>query len=995
MSIKLITGPANAGKAQVVLDALRAHLARGEEPLLVVPTRADVQHYRRELAGDGALMGARIERFSGLVEEVLARAAATAPALGAVARERLLADAAQRALADATQGARSSPAISGLASAAGDLVAELRVRRVSPARLNGALARWAPPRSGAPARRLGELYQRYDEAVQGLGCVDQHQRVIEALDLLRRTPALWRATPVLVYGFDDFDRLQLDVIETLGNVLDAPLTVSLTFERGRAAFAGRASTHEALAPLAAERVELPALATYYGPEARAALSHLERSLFEREPARVDPGGWVRLLEGTSERAELELVAREIRALLEDGLAPEEIAVVLRLDASSADLLESVFSAAAVPYALQRLRSLSDTATGAALIGLLRSLTPEGELGDLLRWLRAPGLLARPELADALEASARRTGALGATAARELWERRHWRLDALEQMRAAAQRGPAALIERAGRELQWLFCRPRRGAAALLEADELDEASALRTGTRALAELAALARREPSLAPADPGELAHVLERQPLFSGESPRAGAVAVLDPLALRARRVSALFLGRLQEGLFPATAPQRALLGEEERRDLARASGLRLGSHVDGPAAERYLFYAAVSRPRQLLVLSWHTADEDGAPRGRSLFVDDVCDLFDRRLTARRAGPRTPPGELANGRARSLDAATAARRGATDLPRELVDEQLLHSLASRVWSASSLELWLRCPVRWFVERMLSARDLEAEPEPLARGGLAHAALRDTLAGLREEVGSARLKGDTIELACRLLERALARHEPDYPLSLAPERQPGARRRLRADLERYLRHEARRAEEVAANGASGERGPFEPRHLELEFGFDAEDESREQDGHGPRLAALQLGEGVRLRGRIDRVDVGAGGAAVVYDYKGSRVTPGARWLSEGVVQVALYMTAVEQLLGLRAVGGLYQPLSGSDLRPRGALDGDRAAGFNAYRTDLFTGAELGELVQGAVALTLDTAQQAARGLLRARPQSCAFRGGGCAYPSICRCARR
>ena len=53
MPITLITGPANAGKAQVVMDAVRRHVAHGEEPLLVVPTRADAEHYLRELAGGG------------------------------------------------------------------------------------------------------------------------------------------------------------------------------------------------------------------------------------------------------------------------------------------------------------------------------------------------------------------------------------------------------------------------------------------------------------------------------------------------------------------------------------------------------------------------------------------------------------------------------------------------------------------------------------------------------------------------------------------------------------------------------------------------------------------------------------------------------------------------------------------------------------------------------------------------------------------------------
>ena len=53
MPITLITGPANAGKARLVMDAVRRDLAHGLEPLLVVPTRADAEHYLRELAADG------------------------------------------------------------------------------------------------------------------------------------------------------------------------------------------------------------------------------------------------------------------------------------------------------------------------------------------------------------------------------------------------------------------------------------------------------------------------------------------------------------------------------------------------------------------------------------------------------------------------------------------------------------------------------------------------------------------------------------------------------------------------------------------------------------------------------------------------------------------------------------------------------------------------------------------------------------------------------
>ena len=94
MPLTLVTGPANAGKARVVMDALRAHCARGEEPLLVVPTRADVEHYRRELAAEGLVPGG--ERGAGGALRGPARRGhpprgPSERPLGRLARERVLA----------------------------------------------------------------------------------------------------------------------------------------------------------------------------------------------------------------------------------------------------------------------------------------------------------------------------------------------------------------------------------------------------------------------------------------------------------------------------------------------------------------------------------------------------------------------------------------------------------------------------------------------------------------------------------------------------------------------------------------------------------------------------------------------------------------------------------------------------------------------------------------------------------------------------------------
>ena len=920
-----MTGPANAGKAQVVMDALRRHLAHGREPLLVVPTRADAEHYLRELAGEGTAMGVRVERFAGLLGEAVRRAGSSDAVLGTLARDHVLKALATRA---------GAPATPGFVRALGEAIAELQVQRVTPARLRQAVASWrAADGAGGPEAhpdQLVRVFADYCATLERLGRPDAEQRAIRALDALRERPALWGGTPVLFYGFDDLTRLQLDAIETLGRVVGAEVTVSLAYEPGRIAFAGRAASFHALAPLARRASRASPRDEHYAPPSRVALGHLERFLFEPDAARIDPGAAVALLEGGGERAELELVAGEIQLLLADGTAPEEIAVLVRPGGADLEMLAEVFSASGIPFALQRRAPFASTAVGSALIGLLRCVpardgTQSGELADLLAWLRAPGLLktsstlrAGPSPADRLEISARRTGTLDAGAAREQWERRHWRLQTIDRFAQDQERGGVALCERAGRELRWLFCAPRRAVASVLAVDELDEAAALAAGLRALGELRELARISPESAPATAGELARSLEQLELLGSagsvpsRGPAPGAVAVLDPLALRARRVQALFVCGLQEGVFPARARPQPFLAEEERRRLAEVSGLRLGEQQDVLAAERYLLYAAVSRPQQRLFLSWHVADDDGEATSRSLFVDDVCDLF-------------APSLSRLSRRRSLGAvdgiASAASRGVAACSRRtLSDERLLAQLQRHVWSPSSLERWIACPMSWFVERLLRPEAFDPDPEPLARGALAHAALKDTLDGLRRETGTARLTRASLTRARELLGTALAENEADHPLSVAPERRLAVRRRLRADLERYLEH------------AAAVASPLEPTALELGFGFadgDLAPHANDALGEAGELPALELEGGVRLRGRIDRVDTGGRGEAVVYDYKGARAPAAARWKRDGNLQVALYMRAVEDLLHLEVVGGFYQPLTGDDLRPRGVLDGD------------------------------------------------------------------
>ncbi len=270
MPIVLVSGPANAGKARFLLDAFAVHLARGEDPLLVVPTRPDVDHYRRELATRGVMLGGRVERFSGLAEELARRAGLDGtPALGPLARERILASLARERPPGPFEGVRETP---GFQRASGELVAELESRHLSPSRLRVLLG------TAGEALEVCALYEAYRRALERIGRLDRELRTVAALDTLRREPARWGARPVLFYGFDDMTALELDTIETLGRVVQAPVTVTLAYEGGRAAFAGRARAFQRLLPLAEEHRELPASPAHYAPPP-APLGQLERSLF--------------------------------------------------------------------------------------------------------------------------------------------------------------------------------------------------------------------------------------------------------------------------------------------------------------------------------------------------------------------------------------------------------------------------------------------------------------------------------------------------------------------------------------------------------------------------------------------------------------------------------------------------------------------------------------------------------------------------------------------
>ncbi len=912
MSLKLIQGPPNSGRAERIQALFREALDRN--PVLILPTLDDVFRFERSLSGSGAVLGGSAMTFADLFREV-ARSTGALPAAELTPAQRL---AAVSAGIDAHRNElgplRRSAARPGFAIPFERLLDELQSAGLEPASLGSAAQTLE---ASAYLGDLATLFAAYAEVRDRVGLPDAHGVALAAIEALRATPAAWRERPVFLYEPGDLTPNQRRLLEALSAA--AEVTVALPYEESDAALAARASLPAGLREIATatETLAKPAELEPFGID--PLLVHIQREFGEAEPARCPVGKALALLRSAGERGEAEAIGAEVAKLIAAGADPAAIAIAVRDPARRGPLLAAVLESYGIAVALEAEVPVAGTSVGGTLIALLEAELGAGRASDLLRFLRGPSGL-RPAQVDWFERAVRRRRLQSATAALELWEERHERLPGdLERIRQAAREGPAGLAAAVARLAATMASRPLRGeedgpAPERGDGLELRAAGAISTALDDLTEL-------PELAPR-PEDLAATLRELRFRAWSGPVEGRVRIASPYRLRASRFEHAFVASLQDGEFP-------------RRDrggdpfLAEAQRLALGLEPrrDPDAEERYLFHACLALPSRRLFLSYRDSDENGVAEARSPFLDDVrrllepppsdgeadaveagltvardltCVLFPRHLAASEA-------ELA--RARAAEAASRA-------PGPISNPAVLGALAAvPAYGGTTLEGFDVCSYRWLVSHELDPQPLDPTPDPLVQGGLMHAVL-DRL--YRERPGGDALPrpgslGAWIERARQLVaelaaERGLGTHPAERAIS----------RRVEGLLARFLADEAQR-----------DTGGFEPWLLEAGFG----------EGEEVERPVLEI-DGWGLHGAIDRVDRDRGGRALVLDYKLSRaVTPREKFEEQAKLQLQLYLIAVAEHWGAEAVGGLYHPLRGtSSRRPRGAVREDAAAQLASYR---------------------------------------------------------
>ena len=359
-----------------------------------------------------------------------------------------------------------------------------------------------------------------------------------------------------------------------------------------------------------------------------------------------------------------------------------------------------------------------------------------------------------------------------------------------------------------------------------------------------------------------------------------RGGAVQVLTAHRSKGLQWRLVVVAGVQEGLWPDLRRRGSLLEPDRIGRFGLVDPLSPAALL---AEERRLFYVAVTRARErLVVTAVEGEDEDGDSPSRFLRelnaqVRPAVAVRRRPLNLaallaelRRAAtdPTAPPAvrDAAISRLAKLASATAPDGGRlvpnadprrwwglydyTDNDTPVADPEAPVAL-----SASAVASLDTCGLRWFLERKASAQEPSSDAQGI--GLVFHA--------LAEEVATGRTKAD-IDVLMDRLDRVWDNLPFDAPWKSEQER-----RVARRALERFLVWHDGRADGRSVSAA--------------EHDFDS--------------TLTVGGVPVRLRGAIDRIEVDAEGRAYLVDFKTS-VNPKTRAKAARDPQLGVYQLVVE-----------------------------------------------------------------------------------------------
>lgn len=938
--LRLFIGGASAGKTGALHAALRRRVEHGGSAALLLPSTPDVMRDLGELAHH-ASVGLSVSTFDAHLDRLWDGLGTGLRIVSGTHRLVLLEDIVSSSELKHLAGSSRAP---GFVGTMADFIQRATWHSIVPDR--------APGMDG-PGHEIASLVRAYQARLSAEGLIERAQAHMH----LAAHPDEWTVPDtVAINRFTGFTFAQEAFIAALATRCE--LVVALTFDEAVPATHGARALVERLSRVG-EVVEVEADKPHsLSPE----LIRIERAY--GSPASdgddgVGADGAVMLSEAWGDNAEAARVAREVQNALEAGIAAGQIVVAFRDPARHLGALRAAFAEAGVGADWDLRVRFDATRLGRAVLLLLGYYGGTQSPRALMDVLRSPYVGASQDALDELDVWLRsiRTASAGA------FERRIKALDRVASTFIAEGRAAYRALGGQDGERRWWGLLGRmmgnaRTGAPILDVDGLLDAAAARSVIRCVIDLDAATSKTPAAV------LMAALRATTVSIGSAGRPDAVQVMSAERLRGRRYRCVILGGLVSGEFPRGAHEDAFASPLIRGDLARAG-------IEAPgrgtlADERLMFYQAVTRASERLVLSWQSHDADGRPLRPSLFLEELLDLYRAGdgLTWRRGEPprrvmgldETSGAETApRSVRRELREAAALRAGGAD---GVGAERLAHAwyrvrthtgrlgatvladLAARdIFSVSDIETYLACPYQWYIQRAVKPAGIDAEIDSAAAGRLAHDILRQVYDRLLEEPGVERIDEGTVD-------RALEIHAAVSAEAVSRVRMSSARE------EAMIRAVVRRTAGVLEADVRFAPG-FVPRHREWSFGLEPDDPPESFGSFA-------------LVGRIDRVDVDER-RLIVSDYKSGTVSSRharAAFAAQGLVQAPLYAVVASRRLGLEPAGAVYRSIRGG--RPRGFIREDAfESSPDLVRTDRVTPEEIEALIADAI----DRAEVAVAGI--------------------------
>ena len=690
MPLKVLVGPAGAGKTKRVLQAFVRELKEGGEPILLLPSSHRVGEVKRLLLSQGEPLGFdTIHTLESLVGALLEGTPYAYSRLNAIETQAVVEEVV-RQVGDGLQYFAEIKDRWGFARLVGRFLREAVAwwKDLSP------LDRVEPPEK---ARDLALILRAYLEVIKEKGVLDESLALIQAASLVKEgaSPRAKGITHLFVDGFYDFTTAQWTLMESL--ITHVPqVTFSLLYDARRPRlFSIPGTLLERLKALGATLEEV-------STEDKWPLSPLEEAFSAKEPSERTRGaldGRVRLIQGNGKLGEVRWVAHEVAALLRKGVPPTDIGVVVKDMGAYRGDLEEAFEAWNIPFMVTQHPALSEHPLVNLVVMIIKTRLEDLPVNRLVS-LALSSLI--PLDPAAREEILRLVDAVQYLAGIEKWRLRvlqepdfpkakEWIVGTLiPALSAIPLRGEGLeIVEGLDRALELLGVGKDAEGERVL--GFLREALLWVVRGKHLAGKSQFTLEEFLISVAGVLKESHYSPRQP--------QGGVTVMGLLDGRQSTFPYLFFMGLNQGVFPSQVYQDPLLRDGDRDRINRVYG-RVILPLEGEkslAEDRLLFYIGFTRAKEVLYLSYSSSDDNGRPLLASPYLGEITKCVGQIPEIKGH----PPYPLSPGRAFSEEEAPLP-----DLP------------LPQVFTPTHIETYAQCPYLFFLRFVLKVKPFRVPEE-------------------------------------------------------------------------------------------------------------------------------------------------------------------------------------------------------------------------------------------------------------------------------------